>query len=162
MTTQEAVEIVLEHNADALCCQGVADVVVLVVVAIVGFKSEVAVFGKEVFDVEVADKVVAVHCVVGVSEVAVEQQTVVEQSARQGELDFDVGEVAFVGVEVRRNRPVVVDLTEHTCQLARTGRRSHRCQFVGATGSAHIFRRIESTEREQIENLLECDSIYQQ
>ena len=81
MTTQEVVEVVLEHNAYALRCECIADVVVLVVVAVVGFEPEISVFGQEVFDVEVADKVVAVHSVVGVAEVAVEQQAVVEQMA---------------------------------------------------------------------------------
>lgn len=150
MTTQEVVEVVLEHNAYALRCECIADVVVLVVVAVVGFEPEISVFGQEVFDVEVADKVVAVHSVVGVAEVAVEQQAVVEQSARQSELDFYVGEVAFVGVEVRRDSPIVVDLPEHTCELTRNGRRSHRSQFVVAPCAAHVFGRVESAESEQI------------
>ena len=76
---EQVVEVVLEHDADALGGQRVADVVVLVVAAVVCLQSEIAVLCEQVLNVEVSDKAVAVHRVVAVAEVAVEQQAVVEQ-----------------------------------------------------------------------------------
>lgn len=57
---QEGVEILLERHANALGCQCGAGVVVLVVISVVGFQTECARLREEVFDVEVADKLVVV------------------------------------------------------------------------------------------------------
>lgn len=50
------VEVAFEDDSDALGCQGALDVVVLVVVAVVGFESDCSHSVEEVFDVEVADE----------------------------------------------------------------------------------------------------------
>ena len=88
--TENVVEIVFEHDANALGGSGGAHVVVLVVVMIIGFQAYSALTVEEILDVEVADKLIGIERFVAVTEVAVEQQAVVEQARREGEIDLDI------------------------------------------------------------------------
>lgn len=77
---ENIVKIVLEHDAYALGGVGCTDVIVLVVVVVVGFQANGALAIEEIFDVEVADELVGVERFVAITEVAVEEQSVIEQS----------------------------------------------------------------------------------
>lgn len=77
----EGVEVAAEHYADALGGGGGADIVVLVIVAVVCFQAPCPLGCEQVLNVEVSDELVGVQRFVAVAEVAVEQQSVVEQTA---------------------------------------------------------------------------------
>ena len=109
----------LEHHAYTLSGEGALDVVVLVVEVVVSLEANVAVLCEQILYIEVAYEVgvSGIHRVVAVAEVAVEEQSVVEQLARQSKLHLDVTEVALVAAEVRRYAPVFAELTEYAAQL---------------------------------------------
>ena len=75
-----AVEIFLELYADALCGKGGLNEV-SVVGLVVGFQCDAAGGGEQVTDVEVADEVVCGVVAFAVSEVAVYEESVVEQAS---------------------------------------------------------------------------------
>ena len=80
--TENVVEIVFEHDANALggsCC---AHVVVLIVIMIIGFQSDSALTVEKILDIEVADKLIGIERLVAVAEIAVEQQAIVEKALR--------------------------------------------------------------------------------
>lgn len=89
----KGVEILAQDDADTLGGQGRAQVIVLVVVAVIGFQAEVARTVKEVFKLEVSDKLVGVQALVAIAEIAVEKQPVVEQPRGQGDIDLNVREI---------------------------------------------------------------------
>ena len=78
---EKIVEVVFKHHSYALSGQSIADVIVLVVVAVVCFKADISVFGQKILNVKVADKAVVVHCSIAIAEVSVEQKSVVKQVA---------------------------------------------------------------------------------
>lgn len=118
---EEAVEVAFEHHTDALGGLGRAQVVVLVVVAVVGFQAPASFAVEQILKVEVADELTAVQSVVAVAEVAVEQQPVVEQPRRQGHVHLHVAEIATVAAEGRRDVPVVGNLPEQIAELRGDG-----------------------------------------
>ena len=118
---EKRVEVAAEHNAHALCGGGGAYVVVLVVVAVVSLQAPCAAGCEQVFDVEVAYKLVCVQALVAVSEIAVEEQTVVEQSARQCHVYFHIREVAAVAAQIGRDAPVVAQFAQHARQARGNG-----------------------------------------
>ena len=78
---EDIVKVALEHHSYALCGQSATQIVVLVIVAVVGFETYRSGAVEEIFDVKVAYERVVVKRFVAVAEVAVEQQAVVEQMA---------------------------------------------------------------------------------
>ena len=129
--------------------------IILVVEVIICLQSHRAAAVEQILDVEVAYEIAVarVHRVIAIAKVAVEQQSVIKQLARQRQIHFNVAEVAFIATEIRGDAPIVAQLTEHISQLARERARSHRGELVAAIGVAHIFRRIESVERQKVKNL---------
>ena len=85
----ETVEVLLEDEADALRIERVAGEIA-VVGLVVDVDAEVAVGEDEVAHVEVADKRLRGIGVVAVTELTVEQQAVVEQTATEQSLIFSV------------------------------------------------------------------------
>ena len=153
--SEQPFEVVFENDTYALCCQGVAHIIVFIVVAVVCLQADIAVFCQQVLNVEVADKVVAVHGVVAVAEVAIQQQAVVQQSAGKGKFHFHVREVAFVAVEVRCNGPFVAELSQYVRQLVGYGRGGNRRKFAVLIGVAHVFRCVEAAQCKQIDACIE-------
>ena len=108
----------LPHNAHALGGEGVAHIVVLVVEVVVGLESQRATAVEQILDVKVANEVAAlVVGVVAVAEVAVKQQSVVEQLAGEGKVDLHVAEVAPLAAEIGRDAPLLAHLAQDVGQL---------------------------------------------
>ena len=147
-------EIVTQHDAHALGGEGRLDVVVLVVVVVVGLEPYGAALVEQILQVEVADEGIVVHRVVAVTEVPVENQPVVEQLAREGQVYLHVGEVALFAAEVWRDVPVVAQLSQDVAQLRREGRRGHRHQLVvPALPHVHEIGGVEAVQGQQVDNL---------
>ena len=111
-----------ENEADALGRQGGFNVEVAVVEVVIGFQAPVALARQQVFDVEVANELVGVQSFVAITEIAVEQQAVIEQVAGYCHVEFHVGEGAAVGAEVGGEGEVVAELAENVAELRGDGR----------------------------------------
>ena len=114
----------LPHDAYSLCREGIAQIVVLVVEVVIGFEPEGSLAVEQVFQVKIANEigVTRVVGVVAVTKVAVEQQAVVEQLARQGHIHLHIAEVTLIGAHIGRNRQVVGHLAQNVAQLPGNGR----------------------------------------
>ena len=137
-----------------MCGEGRFYVVVLVVVVVVGFQSYVSALVQQIFQVEVADEGVVVDGIVAVAYVAVDDETVVEQLARQSHFYLHIGKVALVAAQVGTDVDIFVDLAQQVVELARKSRGGYRYQFV-VTGLSHVHvvGGIKFAQGEQIDNL---------
>ena len=79
--SEEIIEVLFENNAYALSCLSSADIIILVIIAVVSFQTPRSFWIEQIFDIKVTDKLVGVELFVAIAKVAVEQQTIIEQSA---------------------------------------------------------------------------------
>ena len=98
------IEVALIGDADALCVEG-GLCEVAVVGLVVGLDIGVAIRCESPLDIEVADEVgVVCQGIVAITEITVDEQTVVEQSAREYALHIEVVPALFACAEMRRPR----------------------------------------------------------
>ena len=99
------VEIMLPDDADALGRQRVAQVVILIVEVVIGLEPDGALVVQQILNLKITDEigVAGTVSVITIAEVAVKQQPVIQQLARQRHIHLDIAEVAFVSTDVRRN-----------------------------------------------------------
>ena len=104
----EVGEVFLHNNAEPLCVQRVAREVA-VVGTIVEVECHIAIWHEQILDVEIADECRCVGGnVVAIAELAVDEQAVVEQAARQYAFVFGIAEAIVSGGYVCAKVPVVV------------------------------------------------------
>ena len=87
-----------EHDANALRSQRISYEIVLVIEMVICFKPQVSSAVEQIFNVEITNKirVLAIVSIVTITEIAIKQQAVVKQLARQCQIHVNIREVAFL------------------------------------------------------------------
>ena len=108
-----------EHNANTLRGQCISYEVVLVIEVIVRLKSQVSSTIKQIFNVKIANKigVLAIVSIVAITKIAIKEQAVVKQLARQCQVNINIREVTFLRMEVWRYSPLVTYLSQQIAKL---------------------------------------------
>ena len=109
----------LEYHSHSLCGHGIAHVVVLVIEVVVSLEPDRALAVEQVFQVEVSNEVAiaTIEGIVAITEVSVENKTIIKQLARECQVDLHIAKVALVTTQVRRNLPVVANLSQYAREL---------------------------------------------
>ncbi len=89
---------------------GRAQIIILVIVAVIGFKAPHPFAVEDILQVEITDKLVGVQTIIPIAEIPVKKQPVVEQPRRKRHVDLYIREIPPVAAEGRGDVPVVGNL----------------------------------------------------
>lgn len=151
---QEILEILSEDEADALRRQCIVDRIVAFVIMAVGLNTHRTLLVHEEFQIKISnERVAAARSAkmigrIAITDVAIEQESVVKQAGAEAEVHLHISEVAFVRSEVRTHGEVVADVAQQLVELrgdAGTGKRGE-FRTASVLSGLHILRGIELIE----------------
>ena len=101
------VEIFLENNTDTLRSQ-IRTGIVTVVRFIVGFQPDFSGASNQPFGFEVTHKVRIGHRIIPITEVSIDEQTVIQQLTGQHAFELHIGPSLFAGTEISSYIPIII------------------------------------------------------
>ena len=114
---EKRLEVFSQDKAYTLCSEGIIDGVVTFIVMAICLGSDGAAVVDEKLQIEVANEGIGVAGTsdsvgwITIADVAIQQQTVIEQSGAEAEVHLHVGKVTTVGTEIGSHCDVVAQMT---------------------------------------------------